>query len=191
VRGKGSSARELPARKKQGIGWTHSNMMQTAFGPFHPRHALRHRRRSYGRSGYERPRPASISLMARRQNISSSATSARLMGAPVEGCPREFLRCVASILREIFDHCHLGWARNASSRRRILDDAGRGSRMKLRLRRCLRRTDNSVLHVDDQERGAPFHDRPVAGEGLIRHGHGFPASWPQQQAPAETSVSPW
>jgi len=23
----------LPARKKQGIGWTHSNMMQTAFGP--------------------------------------------------------------------------------------------------------------------------------------------------------------
>jgi glutamine synthetase len=33
VRGKGSPARELPARKKQGIGWTHSNMMQTAFGP--------------------------------------------------------------------------------------------------------------------------------------------------------------
>ena len=33
VRGKGSQARELPARKKQGIGWAHSNMMQTAFGP--------------------------------------------------------------------------------------------------------------------------------------------------------------
>jgi glutamine synthetase len=33
VRGKGFPARELPARKKQGIGWTHSNLMQTAFGP--------------------------------------------------------------------------------------------------------------------------------------------------------------
>jgi hypothetical protein len=33
VRGKGFPARELPGRKKQGIGWTHSNLMQTAFGP--------------------------------------------------------------------------------------------------------------------------------------------------------------
>ena len=33
VRGKGFPARELRARKKQGIGWTHSNLMQTAFGP--------------------------------------------------------------------------------------------------------------------------------------------------------------
>jgi glutamine synthetase len=33
VRGKGFPARELAARKKQGIGWTHSNLMQTAFGP--------------------------------------------------------------------------------------------------------------------------------------------------------------
>ncbi|MGB6924013.1 MAG: glutamine synthetase, partial [Methyloceanibacter sp.] len=33
VRGKGFPARELQARKKKGIGWTHSNLMQTAFGP--------------------------------------------------------------------------------------------------------------------------------------------------------------
>lgn len=33
VRGKGFPARELQARRKTGIGWTHSNLMQTAFGP--------------------------------------------------------------------------------------------------------------------------------------------------------------
>jgi glutamine synthetase len=33
VRGKGFPASELPARRKKGIGWTHSNLMQTAFGP--------------------------------------------------------------------------------------------------------------------------------------------------------------
>ena len=33
VRGKGFPASELHARRKTGIGWTHSNLMQTAFGP--------------------------------------------------------------------------------------------------------------------------------------------------------------
>jgi len=33
VRGKGFPASELPARRKAGIGWTHSNLMQTCFGP--------------------------------------------------------------------------------------------------------------------------------------------------------------
>jgi glutamine synthetase len=33
VRGKGFPASELKARRKAGIGWTHSNLMQTAFGP--------------------------------------------------------------------------------------------------------------------------------------------------------------
>lgn len=33
VRGKGFPARELQARRKTGIGWTHSNLMQTCFGP--------------------------------------------------------------------------------------------------------------------------------------------------------------
>lgn len=33
VRGKGFPSAELPARRKAGIGWTHSNLMQTCFGP--------------------------------------------------------------------------------------------------------------------------------------------------------------
>jgi glutamine synthetase len=33
VRGKGFPARELAARRHKGVGWTHSNLMQTAFGP--------------------------------------------------------------------------------------------------------------------------------------------------------------
>ena len=33
VRGKGFPAREIDARRRKGIGWTHSNLMQTAFGP--------------------------------------------------------------------------------------------------------------------------------------------------------------
>lgn len=33
VRGKGFPASELDSRRRKGIGWTHSNMMQSAFGP--------------------------------------------------------------------------------------------------------------------------------------------------------------
>ncbi len=33
VRGKGFPASELSARRKKGVGWTDSNLMQTAFGP--------------------------------------------------------------------------------------------------------------------------------------------------------------
>jgi glutamine synthetase len=33
VRGKGFPASELGARREKGIGWTHSNLMQTCFGP--------------------------------------------------------------------------------------------------------------------------------------------------------------
>lgn len=33
VRGKGFPASSLPARRTTGIGWTHSNLMQTCFGP--------------------------------------------------------------------------------------------------------------------------------------------------------------
>lgn len=32
-RGKGFPARERDARRRKGVGWTHSNLMQTAFGP--------------------------------------------------------------------------------------------------------------------------------------------------------------
>lgn len=33
VRGKGFPARQIDTRRSKGIGWTHSNLMQTAFGP--------------------------------------------------------------------------------------------------------------------------------------------------------------
>ena len=33
ARGKGFPAQELPARRRKGIGWTHSNLMMSAFGP--------------------------------------------------------------------------------------------------------------------------------------------------------------
>jgi glutamine synthetase len=33
VRGKGFPASEIEARRSKGVGWTHSNLMQTAFGP--------------------------------------------------------------------------------------------------------------------------------------------------------------
>ena len=33
VRGKGFPAREIDERRAKGVGWTHSNLMQTAFGP--------------------------------------------------------------------------------------------------------------------------------------------------------------
>ena len=33
VRGKGFPATDLDARRRKGVGWTHSNIMQTAFGP--------------------------------------------------------------------------------------------------------------------------------------------------------------
>ena len=33
VRGKGFPAQAIEARRQKGVGWTHSNLMQTAFGP--------------------------------------------------------------------------------------------------------------------------------------------------------------
>ena len=33
VRGKGFPAQDIDARSRKGVGWTHSNLMQTAFGP--------------------------------------------------------------------------------------------------------------------------------------------------------------
>jgi glutamine synthetase len=35
VRGKAFPARDFEARRQKGVGWTHSNLMQSAFGPIH------------------------------------------------------------------------------------------------------------------------------------------------------------
>ena len=88
VRGKGFPARELAARKKQGIGWTHSNLMQTAFGVILDT--------PFGTGGDSwsfrtwTPRPASISRTARRLNISSwaiSATPTARLGSAARAIP--------------------------------------------------------------------------------------------------------
>ena len=90
VRGKGSSARELPARKKQGIGWTHSNMMQTAFGPILDT--------PFGTGGDLMVVP-DMSAEARVDFADGSAPEHFILGdirktdgSPWECCPREFLR---------------------------------------------------------------------------------------------------
>jgi cupin 2 domain-containing protein len=42
----------------------------------------------------------------------------------------------------------------------------------------LRGTDNLILHVDDEQRGAAFSDQSVAGEGPCWHDPGYAASRP-------------
>jgi glutamine synthetase len=88
VRGKGSPARELPARKKQGIGWTHSNMMQTAFGPILDT--------PFGTGGDLMVVP-DMSAEARVDFADCSAPEHFILGdirktdgSPWECCPREF-----------------------------------------------------------------------------------------------------
>jgi glutamine synthetase len=89
VRGKGSPARELPARKKQGIGWTHSNMMQTAFGPILDT--------PFGTGGDLMVVP-DMSAEARVDFADGSAPEHFILGdirndgSPWECCRREFLR---------------------------------------------------------------------------------------------------
>jgi len=81
VRGKGFPASEIEARHKKGIGWTHSNLMQTAFGPI--------LNTPFGTGDdlmvvpeTRTPRCGSISAMALRLSISSSATSATPTARP-------------------------------------------------------------------------------------------------------------
>jgi hypothetical protein len=71
VRGKGFPACDIDARRRKGIGWTHSNLMQTAFGPILDT--------PFGTAGdlmIQGLRCGWILPMVRPQNISSWATSA-------------------------------------------------------------------------------------------------------------------
>jgi glutamine synthetase len=90
VRGKGFPARELPARKKQGIGWTHSNLMQTAFGPILDT--------PFGTGGDLMVVP-DASAEVRVDFADGSVPEHFILGdirntdgSPWECCPREFLR---------------------------------------------------------------------------------------------------
>ena len=90
VRGKGFPARELRARKKQGIGWTHSNLMQTAFGPILDT--------PFGTGGDLMVVP-DMSAEARVDFADDTPPEHFILGdirntdgSPWECCPREFLR---------------------------------------------------------------------------------------------------
>ncbi len=90
VRGKGFPARELRVRKKQGIGWTHSNLMQTAFGPILDT--------PFGTAGDLMVVP-DMSAEARVDFDDGTPPEHFILGdirntdgSPWECCPREFLR---------------------------------------------------------------------------------------------------
>jgi glutamine synthetase len=96
VRGKGFPAREFDVRRRRGVGWTHSNLMQTAFGPI-----------------WDTPFGTAGDLMIvpdRRAELrvdfgDGSALEQFFLGdirntdgTPWECCPREFLRRGAAAL---------------------------------------------------------------------------------------------
>ena len=98
VRGKGFPVGELPLRRKKGIGWTHSNLMQTAFGPI-----------------FDTPFGTGGDLMivpdpeaeVRVDFADGSAPEHFFLGnientdsSPWECCPREFLRRSVEALKE-------------------------------------------------------------------------------------------
>jgi glutamine synthetase len=105
VRGKGFPARELSARRKAGIGWTHSNLMQTAFGPILDT--------PFGTGGDLMIVPDAAAEC--HVDFADSSPAESLAGAPAEHfflgdirntngspwecCPREFLRRAVEALR--------------------------------------------------------------------------------------------
>ena len=97
VRGKGFPASELHARRKTGIGWTHSNLMQTAFGPILDT--------PFGTGGDLMVVP-DASAEVRVDFSDGSAIEHFFLGdirntdgSPWECCSREFLRRAISMLR--------------------------------------------------------------------------------------------
>src|SRR6476619_3621536 len=90
VRGEGFPARELAARKKQGIGWNHTNLMQNAFGGILDT--------PFGTGGDLMVVP-DMTAEVRVDFDDGSAVEHFLFGdirntdgSPWECCPREFLR---------------------------------------------------------------------------------------------------
>jgi glutamine synthetase len=95
-RGKGFPARDLEARRRKGVGWTHSNLMQTAFGPILDT--------PFGTAGDLMivPDPA---VEVRVDFGDESAPEHFFLGnirnvdaSPWECCPREFLRRATAAL---------------------------------------------------------------------------------------------
>ncbi|MHA1518355.1 MAG: glutamine synthetase [Alphaproteobacteria bacterium] len=99
VRGKGFPAAELPARRKGGIGWTHSNLMQTCFGPILDT--------PFGTGGDLMivPDPSAEVHVDFRDDTASEhfflGDIRNTDGTPWECCVREFLRRAIAALEEI------------------------------------------------------------------------------------------
>ncbi len=98
ARGKGFPARELAARRRKGVGWTHSNLMMSAFGPIWDT--------PFGTAGDLMlvPDPAAE---VRVDFDDGSAVEHFFLGdlrttdgAPWECCPREFLRRALAALHD-------------------------------------------------------------------------------------------
>ena len=98
VRGKAFPAADLEARRRKGIGWTHSNLMQTAFGPIFDT--------PFGTAGdlMVVPDPAAE---VRVDFADGSAAEHFFLGdirntdgSPWQCCPREFLRRAVAALEQ-------------------------------------------------------------------------------------------
>ena len=96
VRGKGVPARDIEARRRKGVGWTHSNLMMSAFGPIWET--------PFGTSGDLMIVPDAGAEV--RVDFEDSSVPERFFlgdlrttdGAPWECCPREFLRRAVAAL---------------------------------------------------------------------------------------------
>jgi glutamine synthetase len=96
VRGKGFPASDIEARRQKGVGWTHSNLMQTAFGPILDT--------PFGTGGDLMIVPDPTAEV--RVDFDDGSTPEHFFlgdirntdGTPWECCPREFLRrAIASL----------------------------------------------------------------------------------------------
>ncbi len=98
VRGKGFPASELESRRHRGIGWTHSNLMQTAFGPIFDT--------PFGTAGDLMVVPDAAAEV--RVDFADGSAPEHFFlgdirntdGSPWECCPREFLRRGAAALEQ-------------------------------------------------------------------------------------------
>ena len=99
VRGKGFPASELPARRKTGIGWTHSNLMQTCFGPIFDT--------PFGTGGDLMivPDPSAEVHVDFRDGSAAEhfflGDVRNTDGSPWECCVREFLRRATAALKQV------------------------------------------------------------------------------------------
>lgn len=99
VRGKGFPARELAKRRKTGVGWTHSNLMQIAFGPILDT--------PFGTGGdlmLVPDKDAEIDVDFGDGSAAEHVFLADLRetdGTPWECCPRDFLRRAIAALHEV------------------------------------------------------------------------------------------